>query len=136
MLWHPSCVPSANNSTSLVVQLPCHRPARSQPAEPPRIVRLLAQAEQWQRMLDLGEARTRAELAKRAGVSANRVKDLLALLKLDPTILDAIRALPAGAPERLVTERRLRPLTSLPPPRQLREVARLMPGLLRATKAA
>jgi len=75
-------------------------------------------------------------VAKRAGVSANRVTNLLALLKLAPAILDAIRGLPAGTPERMVTERKLRPLTGLSPGRQLREVARLMPGLLRCREVA
>jgi hypothetical protein len=79
---------------------------------------------------------TRSEVAKRAGVSANRVKDILALLKLHPAILEAIRALPPGTPERVVTERKLRPLTGLPHRRQLAEVARLMPVLLRRREVA
>jgi hypothetical protein len=87
-------------------------------------------------MLASGEARTRAELAKQACVSTNRVSNLLALLKLDPAILDAIRALPCGTPERLVTERKLRRLTRLPWKRQLCEVARVMPVLLRASEVA
>jgi hypothetical protein len=87
-------------------------------------------------MLDSGEARTRSEVAKRAGVSANRVANLLALLKLAPAILVAIRALPPGTPERLVTERKLRPLTGLPQSEQLQAARRLIPALRRRRAVA
>ena len=83
--WHPNCDSSANYSSRVVIELKRRKRPKSHPTEPPRIVRLLEQAERWQRMLGCGEATTRAELAKRAGVSANRVTNLLALLKLDPT---------------------------------------------------
>ena len=69
------------------------------------------------------------------GIAA-RTLNLLALLKLEPTILDAIRALPPGTPERQVTERRLRPLTGLSHDEQLRRVARLLPGLLNGRAVA
>jgi len=59
-----------------------------------------------------------------------RVTQALALLDLHPAILDAIRALPPGTPERYVGERRLRPLTGLPEREQIREIERLVPGLL------
>ena len=85
-------------------------------------------------MLDSGDARTRSEVAKRASVSANRVTNLLALLRLAPPILDAIRALPPGTPERLVTERKLRPLTGLPHGEQLQVARRFMPALVQAGK--
>jgi len=75
-------------------------------------------------------------LAKRAQISANRVTNLLALLKLAPTILDAIRVLPAGTPERLVTERKLRPLTRLPHREQLQAARRFIPALRRGRAVA
>jgi hypothetical protein len=59
-----------------------------------------------------------------------RVTQVLALLNLHPQILDAIRALPPGTPERYVAERRLRPLTGLPEREQIREIERLVPGLI------
>ena len=79
---------------------------------------------------------SRAEVAKRAGVSANRVTNLLSLLKLDPAILDAIRALPARTPERVVTERKLRSLTRLPHSEQLEAARRFIPALRRGTAVA
>jgi len=59
-----------------------------------------------------------------------RVTQVLSLLDLHPAILDAIRALPPGTPERYIAERRLRPLTQLPRREQIREIERLVPGLI------
>ncbi|MFZ5891212.1 MAG: hypothetical protein ACOY0T_09180 [Myxococcota bacterium] len=47
------------------------------------------------------------------GMGAVRVSNILCLLKLHPDILAHIEQLPAGAPERDVAERWLRPLTKL-----------------------
>jgi hypothetical protein len=127
----PKCVPSANNSTCLVIEFPRRIRRESRRLRPPRIVRLLEQAKDWFSRLASGEARSRAELARQEGVSAMRVTQVLALLDLHPQILDAIRVLPPGTPERYVTERWLRPLTWLPEHEQIREIERLVPGLLR-----
>ncbi len=62
--------------------------------------------------------------------------NLLALLELAPAIMAAIRAPPPGTPERLVTERRLRPLTGLPHGEQLRAAQRFIPALVRGRKTA
>ena len=125
-----SCAPSANNSTCLVIELTRRKRRQSPPLRPPRIVRLLEQAEDWFGRLASGNARTRSELAREEGVSAMRVTQVLALLKLHPAIRDAIRALARGTAERAVTERRLRPLTRLSYDQQIREIERLVPGLL------
>jgi hypothetical protein len=127
----PKCVPSANNSTCLFVQLPRRNRERSRRPEPPRIARLLAQAEEWFSLLRSGAVRTRAELANQVGVSAVRVSQVLALLGLHPSILDAIRALPPGTPSRRLTERQLRPLTRLPQDQQLTAIEHLAPWLLK-----
>ena len=97
---------------------------------------MLAQAESWQRLLDSGEVRTRADLAGRVGVSNVRVCQVLAMLYLHPGIAEAIRALPPGTPRALVSERRLRPVARLPQGQQLRAVERLVPGLLRGRAVA
>jgi hypothetical protein len=97
------------------------------PTEPPRIVRLLAQAEEWQRQLDLGVSSTRAAIAARGGVSAMRVTQVLALLNLHPAIQEWIRSLPPGTPPRTVTERALRPIARMALGAQLVAVARRWP---------
>jgi hypothetical protein len=134
--WHANHVSSANYSSRLVIDLKRRKRAKSRASEPPRIVRLLAQAEQWQRMLASGEGRTRSEVAKKAGVSANPVTNLLALLKLAPAILDAIPVLPPGTPKRLVTECKLRPLTALPHSEQLQAARRFIPAPVQSRKTA
>ena len=82
-----ACWPGTHNSGAcdLAVRQPRHstnfavrfrveprrrRRPRPVPTEPPRIVRLMGLADEWQHMLDAGIVRNRAELAKRAGVSA------------------------------------------------------------------
>ncbi len=84
------------------------------PTEPPRIVKLMQLADEWQHMLDGGEVRNRAELARRAGVSGMWVTNVLALLRLHPEIQAWVRGLPPGTPERYVTERALRAIARLP----------------------
>jgi hypothetical protein len=94
---------------------------------PPRIVQLFDRAVEFQRLLDSGAVRSRAEMARNSGLSAMRVTQILALLKLAPSIVLWIRSLPPGTPDRAVTERALRTLTALPPRTQVEAVLRLIP---------
>ncbi len=100
--------------------------------EPPRVVRLLAQAEEFRRLLDTGEARSRAELGRAFGLTRARVTQIMNLLKLHPVILDFIRTMPASAPRNWLTEKKLRRLATLSRSQQLDE-ARRMTGLSRLT---
>lgn len=127
--------PSGDTSANFVSRFTVEgtgRPAKPKPVrtEPPRIVRLLKLAEEWQRMLDSGEARFRAEIARRASVSAMRVTQVLALLKLQPEIRESIRGLRGGTPERLITERALRSLAGWDRDQQLEMFSRLAGTLL------
>jgi len=58
---------------------------------------------------DNGEVKNRAELARREGITRARVTQIMDLLPLAPDIQRAIPDLPAGTPERVVTERKLPP---------------------------
>jgi len=80
--------------------------------------------------------RFRADLARRSGLSAMRITQILALLRLALPILDYIRTLPPGTAERFVTERSLRPLTHLKRAAQLTEAARILPGYARSRHRA
>ena len=106
------------------------------PLRVPRILGLLDQAVEFQRLLDSGEVRFRADLARRSGLSAMRITQILALLRLALPILDYIRTLPPGTAERFVTERSLRPLTHLKRAAQLTEAARILPGYARSRHRA
>jgi hypothetical protein len=92
------------------------------------VVGHLKLAERFQALLDSGEATNRAWLARQHGLTRARVTQLLDLLKLAPGILDYVRNLPPGTPDRLVTERNLRPLVRMSMLTQLREAAKLVPG--------
>lgn len=80
------------------------------------MVELLQMAIEWQRQLDAGEVETRAEIARREGVTRARVTQVMALLRLAPEIQEHILALSPLAERPRITERRLRPLTSLSDP--------------------
>jgi hypothetical protein len=94
----------------------------------PRVVGILKRAEEAGRLLETGEVRFRADLARRTGVSAMRITYLLSLLKLAPAIKAFVKALPAGTPERMVTERKLRLMSSLPRDEQVRRAMVDFPG--------
>ena len=82
----------------------------------------LAQAEEWQRQIDAGEVKHRAEISRRDGVSRARVTQIMQLLKLHPVVLEHVRALGPETPERMVTERKLRWLTRMGHSEQLEAV--------------
>jgi hypothetical protein len=130
--WRPNGDPSKNFTSAFVIDLTRERKRRqSRQLRVPRIVRLLDQAVEFQRILDSGEVRFRADLARRTGLSAMRVTQILALLRLAPPIVDYIRALPARMAERAVTERGLRPLTHADRASQVHQAARVLPGFAR-----
>ncbi len=79
----------------------------------------LAQAEEWQRQIDAGEVKHRAEISNREGLSRARVTQIMHLLRLHPAVLDYVRSLGPETPERMVTERKLRRLGHLPHDEQL-----------------
>jgi hypothetical protein len=109
-----------NVRSALVIDLGNERKRRcSTPLAPPLVSRLLAKAEAWQAEIDHGEVRNRAALARREGLSHVHVGHLLDLLLLHPDIRAAIATLPAGTSRRVISERKLRPLTRLPWERQL-----------------
>ena len=94
-------------------------------------MRLLDQAVQFQAQLAAGQARFRADIAAANGLSAARVSQVLALLKLAPSLVAFIRSLPAGTPARTITERALGRLTLLPHRDQVSEARRIFPGFAR-----
>jgi hypothetical protein len=102
----------------------------------PPVVRHLQLAEEFQRLLESGEASTRTSIASRYGLTKARVTQLMDMLLLHPDILDYVRNLPAGTPERLVTERTLRALVKLARSLQLGEGEKRVPGFAaHATKS-
>lgn len=62
------------------------------PEKVPRVVRLLALAHKFQRMLDSGEAESMAELARLGRVSRARITQIMDLLMLAPDIQEELLA--------------------------------------------
>jgi hypothetical protein len=67
-------------------------------------------AREWQEALDRGEVSSRAELARKLGVSRARVTQVLNLLKLSRGAVRKIEALGDPLEVPIVTERQLRPV--------------------------
>jgi len=78
----------------------------------------VAVAQEWQRALAKGECCSRADLARKLGISRARVTQMLRLLRLAPEVLETIAGLGDPLPSPIITERRLRPVVSLPPEAQ------------------
>ena len=96
--------------------------------EPLPVVRMLAQAEAFQRLVSSGSVANRAELARRHGLTRARVTQLMNLLELHPAVLAYVRSLRGGVAPHLVTERKLRRLTNLPHEWQIDAALYLLPG--------
>jgi hypothetical protein len=81
--------------------------------EPPRVTELLLMAIEWRRQLDAGEVLNQAEIARRKGITRARVSQVMGLLRLPPDIRATILTMPQTIRRPIVTERRLRPRTSM-----------------------
>ena len=123
----PKCDSSENLRSTFVIDLGHERKRRKKrEVRPLRILAMFERADQWQTLLDSGEVVSRAALGRRSAVSAMRVTQVLALLRLDRRVREAIFALPAGTKDRFVSERTLRPLLGLAPQRQLQALGWLL----------
>jgi len=70
-------------------------------------------AQEWQAKIDDGDVPSRSELARVLGVSRARVTQILQLLMLNPSVIDAILQLGNPLPGLVVSERPLRELVRL-----------------------
>ncbi len=104
------------------------RQKRVKEVRPPRIIALLARAKDFEGRLSSGEIASRADLARRFGLTRARVTQILNLLKLHSRVVSYLENLGAGTPFRFVTERKLRALTALPVERQVEWAAEHLPG--------
>ena len=65
-------------------------------------------------MIDSGEVKSEAGLARKLGISRVRVNQIVRLLKLDSQIIKHIETLGDTLPSQMITERMLRPYIGLP----------------------
>ena len=65
-------------------------------------------AKEYKEMIDSGEVKNQAELARKLGISRARVTQILNLLKLKPQIIQELEKLGDPLKSRIITERRFR----------------------------
>ena len=82
----------------------------------PPVVELLRKAIEWQSLIESGEVRNQAEIARREGISRARVTQLMGMLRLAPEIRQHILAMPETIDRAAITEHALRPITALESP--------------------
>ncbi len=91
----------------------------------PRIARLMALAIRMRRMIDAGEVRDYAELARLGHVTRARMTQIMNLLNLAPDIQEEILFLPPIESGRdPIRELQLRPITAVPDWRKQRQMWR------------
>ena len=70
-------------------------------------------AKEYKKMIDSGEVKSEAGLARKLGISRVRVNQIARLLKLDSKIVKQIERLGDPLPSQIITERMLRPYIGL-----------------------
>jgi len=88
----------------------------------------IALAREWQDALNLGMCLSRADLARKLGVTRARVTQVLGLLDLAPEVVHAITELGDPLSRPIVSERMLRPLLKLPVDRQMARLQAICPS--------
>ena len=91
---------------------------RPEPLDVPPVTKALALADEFQRLLDTGGVKRRADLARRFKLSRARVTQLLDLHKLHPDMLAFVRGL-SGVRARYLSVRSLLHLCPLPHEEQI-----------------
>jgi hypothetical protein len=90
------------------------RPAKPPPApRTPMVVELLRKAQEWRRQIEVGEVKSKAEIALRERVSRARITQIMGLLRLTPDIQQQILAMPEAVRRPGITEHGLRPIAQL-----------------------
>ena len=79
----------------------------------PRVVELLRKAIEWKTLLESGKVASQTEIARREGITRARVTQVLGMLRLAPIIQEQIQSLAVIAGRSPVTERVLRPITTI-----------------------
>lgn len=94
---------------------PCPDAHTDSPARIPRISRLMALAIKFQDMVDRGEVRDYADLARLGYVTRARITQIMNLLNLAPDIQEEILNLAASVENTTIPERQIRSITKIVP---------------------
>lgn len=102
------CVPSADAAGQA-----CGPRARAARRSRPRIIEALTRARDWQRMIDAGEVKNAAQIARDHNVTRARVSQVMTLLRLAPEIVEYIDDLDGSEGCLHLTERKVRAIALL-----------------------
>lgn len=127
--WLPDDPPCKNLVSTFVLDLVrAKKRLRDGRLGPPPVVKMLEQAEEWDRLLRAGIVQRRAQLARRYRVSRARVTQLMRLLTLAPPVLAFVRQLGDDIPTFAITERALQQLVLLDRGAQLEAARQQLKG--------
>jgi len=125
-----TCVPSAGDHS--ILSSPSSHPAsqssslaagpkaRAARNRRPRIIDTLAQARHFQHLIDSGQVKNAAQLARDLNLTRARVSQILSLLLLAPEVLDYVDNLKGDEGQMFLTAKMLLPLVKLPREEQVR----------------
>lgn len=102
------CVPSSEAAGQA-----CGPRARAARRSRPRIIEALTRARDWQRMIDAGEVKNAAQIARDHNVTRARVSQVMTLLRLAPEIVEYIDDLDGSEGCLHLTERKVRAIALL-----------------------
>lgn len=96
----------------VVSVVPLTRGNPKPPAGPntPRVTELLRKAIKWRRQLDAGVVRSKADIARREGITRARVTQVMGLLRLDSDTREQILTMSNTIRGPEINERNLRPV--------------------------
>jgi len=100
--------------------------ARAERKRRPRVIDTLGQARHFQHLIDTGQIKNAAQIARDLNLTRARVSQILSLLRLAPEILDYIDNLNGDEGEMFLTAKRLLPLVNLPKEEQVERFERTM----------
>jgi hypothetical protein len=99
----------------------------------PRVIELLRKAREWQALLESGEVRNQADIARWEGITRARVTQIMAMLRPAPEIQESILSTPDTASRPAISELALRPIAQLEDPKD--QTARFQELIERAQRS-
>jgi hypothetical protein len=104
-----------------------NKESRRKPPKPKKFYRNpIFLAREWHEKLANEGCSSRADLARKLGVSRARVTQILKLLRIDTEVLKTISVLGDPLPSPIITERNLPPLVDLPKAEQRRIISAIL----------
>jgi len=102
-------------------------PRLHKPCKPSKVFQNpLFQAREWQRGLKDGKYESQGDIARQCGTTQPHVSQILALLDLAPEVVEILTNLGPALERPLVSQKKLRVLTKLPPRKQKEQLKKLL----------